>query len=288
MVSETHSKPANFSISGFIQLTRFWNLLIIALAQYFTAFFLLSDNELALSSTMALLSISTVIIAAAGYIINDYYDVKIDLINKPQRVVVGRILKRRVAMIAHTILNFTGIGIGFFISWKVGLLNFLCAFILWLYSNQLKRIAFLGNLSVALLTGLAILVIGLVFEPDNTLIMAYSLFAFAFTLIREIIKDIEDLKGDSTFGCKTLPVVYGVRRTKRLIYFLSYMFLIALCTLAYLVIGLQMTYLCIGLILPIGYLTFKLYKADKISEYNFLSNYCKFVMLFGICTMIFF
>lgn len=288
MVSENHSKPANFSISGFIQLTRFWNLLIIAIAQYFTAFFLLSNSTLVFSLNMALLSFSTVIIAAAGYIINDYYDVKIDLINKPHRVVVGRILKRRVAMIAHTILNFVGIGIGFYLSWKVGVLNFICAFVLWLYSNQLKRIAFLGNLSVALLTGLSILIIGLVFEPDNILIKVYSLFAFVFSLIREIIKDIEDLKGDSTFGCKTLPVVYGVRKTKSLIYILSYLFLISLCTLAYVVVGLQMTYLCIALVLPIGYLTFKLYKADKISEYNFLSNYCKFVMLFGICTMVFF
>ncbi|MEQ8573165.1 MAG: geranylgeranylglycerol-phosphate geranylgeranyltransferase, partial [Fulvivirga sp.] len=201
MVSETHSKPTNFSISGFIQLTRFWNLLIIALAQYFTAYFLLSNSSLVFSKEMALLSFSTIIIAAAGYIINDYYDVKIDLINKPKRVVVGRILKRRVAMIAHTVLNFIGIGIGLHLSWKLGALNFLCAFVLWLYSNQLKRIAFLGNLSVALLTGLSILIIGLFFEPDNILIMAYSLFAFAFTLIREIIKDIEDLKGDSSFGC---------------------------------------------------------------------------------------
>lgn len=288
MVSETHSKPANFSISGFIQLTRFWNLLIIALAQYFTAYFLLNKTSLAFSKEMALLSFSTIIIAAAGYIINDYYDVKIDLINKPKRVVVGRILKRRVAMIAHTVLNFIGIGIGFYLSWKVGLLNFLCAFVLWLYSNQLKRIAFLGNLSVALLTGLSILIIGLFFEPGNILITAYALFAFAFTLIREIIKDIEDLKGDSTFGCKTLPVVYGVRKTKSFIYILSYLFLIGLCTLAYLLVGLAMTYLCLGLIIPIGYLTFKLYRADKISEYNFLSNYCKFVMLFGICTMVFF
>ncbi|MEQ8477371.1 geranylgeranylglycerol-phosphate geranylgeranyltransferase [Fulvivirga sp.] len=288
MVSETHSKPTNFSISGFIQLTRFWNLLIIALAQYFTAYFLLSNSSLVFSKEMALLSFSTIIIAAAGYIINDYYDVKIDLINKPKRVVVGRILKRRVAMIAHTVLNFIGIGIGLHLSWKLGALNFLCAFVLWLYSNQLKRIAFLGNLSVALLTGLSILIIGLFFEPDNILIMAYSLFAFAFTLIREIIKDIEDLKGDSTFGCKTLPVVYGVRKTKSIIYILSYLFLIGLCTLAYLIVGLAMTYLCLGLIIPIGYLTFKLYRADKISEYNFLSNYCKFVMLFGICTMVFF
>lgn len=288
MVSETHSKPTNFSISGFIQLTRFWNLLIIALAQYFTAYFLLSNSSLVFSKEMALLSFSTIIIAAAGYIINDYYDVKIDLINKPKRVVVGRILKRRVAMIAHTVLNFVGIGIGLHLSWKLGALNFLCAFVLWLYSNQLKRIAFLGNLSVALLTGLSILIIGLFFEPDNILIMAYSLFAFAFTLIREIIKDIEDLKGDSTFGCKTLPVVYGVRKTKNIIYILSYLFLIGLCTLAYVIVGLAMTYLCLGLIIPIGYLTFKLYRADKISEYNFLSNYCKFVMLFGICTMIFF
>lgn len=287
MVTE-YSKPANFSLSGFIQVTRFWNLLIIVLAQYFTATFLLDINGIALSESLFLLSLSTVLIAAAGYIINDYYDVKIDLINKPKRVVVGRVLKRRVAMIAHTVLNFTGIGIGLILSYEIAALNFISAVALWAYSNQLKRVAFFGNLLVALLTGLSIYVIAIYFDPANTMIIAYSLFAFFVTLIREIIKDMEDLKGDANFGLRTLPIVYGLRKTKNLIYVLSIVLLITLSLLFYNLIGFEMMLFSLSLSLPLAYMFFKLHKADTTADFNFLSNFCKIIMLAGIGTMILF
>src|SRR5690606_34862812 len=102
---------------------------------------------------LLLLVLSTLLIAAAGYIINDYYDVKIDYINKPKRVVVGRILKRRGVMVAHTILNFMGILIGFYLSIWVGIISVGSAFMLWWYSNQLKRLPFIGNFFIAVLTG---------------------------------------------------------------------------------------------------------------------------------------
>ncbi len=282
------SKPSNFSISGFIQVIRLWNLIIIALAQYFTAFFLLSIDGVIYNQQLLLLSLSTVIIAAAGYIINDYYDIKIDLINKPKRVVVGKVLKRRVAMIAHTVLNLIGIGIGFFLSYQMMAINFMSALLLWAYSNQFKRMVLVGNFLVAFLTALSIYVVAFYFDPYNTLIIAYSLFAFFFTLIREIIKDIEDLKGDENFGCRTLPIVYGIRFTKNTIYILSIILMTTLCLLFYKMIGLHMMLMCLTLIIPVGYLFYKLSKADTTAEFNFLSNYCKFIMLIGISSMILF
>ncbi|QSE97806.1 geranylgeranylglycerol-phosphate geranylgeranyltransferase [Fulvivirga lutea] len=287
-MSIEYSKPVNFSFSGFIKLTRFWNLVIIVFAQYFTAFFLLENASVITSLNLAILSGSTVIIAAAGYIINDYYDVKIDLINKPQRVVVGRILKRRVAMILHTALNFIGITMGFLLGYKIGLLNFISALLLWSYSNQLKRTVLVGNLVVALLTGLSIYVIAIYFEPNNNYILGYALFAFFMTLIREIIKDLEDLKGDSTFDCRTLPVVHGPRKTKLIIYIISVSLLLSLCSLFYLRIGASMLTMALLLIGPLAYLFLRLRKADTVKEFNYLSNYCKLVMLAGITSMAFF
>ena len=291
MASST-SKPRTFSLSGLIQLTRFWNLLIIALAQYFTATFLIDSSRgvyyFITHERLFLLSFSSVLIAAAGYIINDYYDVKIDLINKPDRVVVGKLLKRRVAMAMHTVLNLTGIAIGFVLSWKIGLVNFASALLLWLYSNQLKRMPFIGNFVVALLTGLSIYMVELLFRSGNILVLSYALFAFVFTLIREVIKDMEDLKGDATFGCRTLPVVYGLRKTKVLIYVVSAAFLIVLSTLAYIFVGKEMTLLCLLLIVPVSLLSYKLAYADTIRDFGYLSNYCKIIMLLGIISMIFF
>ncbi|MTI21995.1 prenyltransferase [Fulvivirga sp. RKSG066] len=290
MADSKNIKPTNFSLKGFILVTRFWNLLIIVFAQFFTAIYLSRSSgsivETLTDIRLLLLALSSVLIAAAGYIINDYYDVKIDLINKPHRVVVGRILKRRVAMVAHTILNFMGISIGFLLSWQIGIINFLSALILWLYSNQLKRIALVGNVTVAVLTGLSIYIINVLYQELNYLVIAYALFAFTFTLIREIIKDMEDVKGDLTFGCRTFPVVYGLRNTKVLLYIIEISFVIGLAALAYAFLGFKMMTFSLLLIIPLGFLTYKLYKADTTRHFNLLSNYCKVVMLIGILSMV--
>lgn len=292
MAFSKNNKPANFSLKGFILVTRFWNLLIIVLAQYFTAIFLSlpgKDNlEVLTDIRLFILSLSSVFIAAAGYIINDYYDVKIDLINKPDRVVVGRILKRRVAMVAHTTLNFIGIALGFLLSLEIGIINFITALVLWFYSNQLKRIALVGNVAVALLTALSIYVLNVLYQEDNYLVIAYALFAFTFTLIREVIKDMEDAKGDLTFGCRTFPVVYGIRKTKYFLYVIGIAFLLGLTIMAYTFIGIEMAAFCLLLLIPIAILGYKLYQADTTRHFNQLSNYCKLIMLLGIISMVFY
>jgi 4-hydroxybenzoate polyprenyltransferase len=285
-------KPANFNFEGFLRLTRVQNLLIIAFTQYITAVFLVGPAEAwwayLSSPKLFLLSISTLFIAAAGYIINDYYDVKIDYINKPERVIVGRVIKRRIVMIAHTVFNFLGITIGFYLMPKLGLVNFLAAFWLWLYSNQLKRLPFIGNLSVAFLTALSICVVAFYYRQNEVLIYTYALFAFAITLVREIIKDMEDVKGDANFGCKTLPILMGIRNTKVLLYVLIALFIFFLVYMAAEVDKFVLKNFFILLILPVAYLVIRLVRADSRKEFSFLSLYCKFVMLAGIISMMFF
>jgi 4-hydroxybenzoate polyprenyltransferase len=275
-----------FTLGALVRLTRFWNLVIIGLAQYVTAGFLI-NNAAIFDVKLLLLSISTVLIAAAGYIINDYYDVKIDLINKPERVVIGKSIARRFAILFHTVLSFSGVGIGFLLSWKIGIINFLSVFLLWLYSNYLKRQPFVGNLTVALLTGLAIELINVLYAINNQLVTIYALFAFFMTLIREIIKDMEDLKGDNSFGCRTLPIVWGIRKTKILVYILMMVFTMAVVALNRLYVGLPMNYFLLFLFLPMGLVLVRLLRADTIKDFNLLSQLCKVIMLLGILTMVF-
>jgi len=275
-----------FTFGALIRLTRFWNLVIIGLAQYFTALLLISRTTL-YDEKLLLLSISTVLLAAAGYIINDYYDVKIDLINKPDRVVIGKSIARRFAILFHTALSFLGIGLGFLINWKMGVINFLSAFLLWFYSNYLKRLPFVGNFTVALLTGLAIELVNFLYDVNNQLVTIYALFAFFMTLIREIIKDMEDLKGDNSFGCKTLPIIWGIRKTKLLVYFLVTIFILAVVGLNRLYVGLSMSYFLIFLFLPMGLFLVRLKRADTIKDFNLLSQLCKVIIILGILTMIF-
>src|SRR5690606_19798788 len=140
------------------------------------------------------------------------------LINKPERVVIGKSITRRYAILYHTLLSAAGVLLGFILSWKIAAVNIASANILWWYSNSLKRQPFIGNFVVALLTGIAIWLVDSLYKTGHMLIITYASFAFFITLIREIIKDMEDLKGDLTFGCQTLPIVWGMRRTKYVIY----------------------------------------------------------------------
>ncbi|MEO1051351.1 MAG: geranylgeranylglycerol-phosphate geranylgeranyltransferase [Bacteroidota bacterium] len=290
MSSNTSISPKNFSLTGFIKLTRVWNLLIIVLAQYFTAIFLVAEgdnwNNVLFDLRLFLLSLSTVLIAASGYIINDYYDVKIDYINKPERVVVGKVLKRRVVMVAHTFINFAGIAIGAYLSLKLGLINFLSALLLWLYSNILKRRPFIGNFSVALLTGLSIYVVNVLYEINSPLVIIYALFAFSFTLIREVIKDMEDIRGDLAFGCKTLPIIWGIRRTKWFLFYISLAFLFCVIVISNLFLTKSFILLSFLLIPPVAVLIFYMYRADTKRAFTRLSNLCKLIMLLGIISMI--
>ncbi len=269
-----------------LKLTRVGNLLIIALTQYFTAGFLIGMYTLN-DFNLMLLSISTISIAAGGYVINDYYDVKIDYINKPNRVVIGKIISRRYAILFHVMLSTLGIALGVYLSLGIGLVNAVSVFLLWLYSNNLKRLPFIGNVTVALLTGLAVIVVDLFYRTNNSLIIIYALFAFFITLVREVIKDMEDLKGDNSFGCKTLPIIWGIRKTKVLLYIILVAFGGIVVVLNQLYRALPFKYHLIFLFVPLLWLLYRLIRADMKKDFTRLSIFCKVIMLLGILSMAF-
>ncbi len=269
-----------------LRLTRFWNLAIIGLAQYFAAFFLISKSTIA-DWRLFVLSASTLFVAAAGYIINDYYDVKIDLINKPERVVVGKKITRRYALLLHSVLSFIGIGLGLLLGWRIGCIHVVSVFLLWFYSNQLKRLPLIGNIVVAALTGLSILLLDILYRSDNSFVIIYSIFAFFMTLVREVVKDMEDLKGDHTFGCKTLPIIWGIRKTKTLLYVLLAIFAVSVLLLNDQYSRLPIRYFIIFLFVPLGWLFIRLIRADTKKEFYQLSQLCKLIILLGIASMLF-
>lgn len=281
---------SNFRIKRFVvsfaRLTRVWNLIIIALAQYLTAAFLI-DFSTVLDPKLFILSLSTVMIAAGGYIINDYYDIKIDLINKPQRVVIGKSITRRYAILFHTLLSFAGVILGFLLSWKIAAVNFVSVTVLWWYSNSLKRQPFIGNFVVALLTGIAIWLVDSLYKTGHMLIISYASFAFFITLMREIIKDMEDLKGDQTFGCQTLPIVWGMRRTKNLIYAILTLFLVTIMLINYYFQNLPVHYFLLFLFAPMLWFLARLIGADTKKDFAWLSRFCKIILLLGILSMAF-
>ncbi len=279
----------SISIRGLFRISRPINLLMVAFAQLMTAYFLVETTQVGLpvlqDYRLYLLVLSTVMITAAGYMINDYYDVKIDYVNRPHEVVVGKSIKRRMVIFLHTILNFTAIGLGYLVSPRIALINFFAAFLLWLYSNRLKRGPFIGNLTVAFLTALAIYLVAYHYQKSELLVMTYAIFAFFLNLIREIIKDIEDRPGDRKHGCRTLPIVIGFRKTKQVIFMIAIGFVFAILIVTF-KINNSILFIYFG-ILGLAFLWFmwKIYQADRKDHFTQLSAIAKVLMLVGTLSM---
>ena len=274
------------NIGGFISASRVPNQLIIAFTQIITGLILLEHSqEDVLSIRFIALILSTQMIAAGGYIINDYYDQKIDMINRPDKVIVGVHFNRRMALLSHLLLNLTAILIGFWIDSLIGLIHVFSSFVLWIYSNQLRRLPLIGNLAISSLSGLTFLIVSVFFRQESNLVMIYALFAFTITLIREVIKDIEDVKGEAAYGCETLPVIWGIRGAKIAIY------LISISGIGLLILFLSYTRI-FGLLIYFTVLgpffiwfVFQLYRADTRKQFSLLHRACNLIILSGLCSI---
>jgi 4-hydroxybenzoate polyprenyltransferase len=287
--------PVSAFVRGFLRLVRVRNLLIVVATQYLARYFLVgwggppsrsAGLALLADRNLFLLAFSTGCIAAAGYIINDYFDVKIDLVNKPRRVVIGRYLKRRWALVAHQVLNVLGCAIGLYLSRWVFLADVVSVSLLWFYSANLKRQPLIGNVVISLLTALTFLVLALYYRQNVPMLLVYAAFSFGISLVREIIKDMEDIRGDARFGCRTLPIVWGIRRTKNLLYGLIATFIALLFLTADALHNPRLGQLFLGLLLPISYLVWRLVQADTRQAFGQLSQLCKLIMLLGVLSMI--
>lgn len=312
-------------LKAFFRLVRYPNLIFIAITQFLFYFCIVSptvhpesffpDEFLLLS----LLVLSSVFIAAGGYIINDYFDLNIDLVNKPGRIVVEKVIPRRWAILLHWLFSLVGILLGFYISyvtknWLIGFSNIICVLLLWVYSTTFKKKLLSGNIIISLLTAWVVLIIFFFIDHISSsslqnwhisnqiddashrrimrLAFLYGGFAFVISIIREVIKDMEDMEGDARFGCKTMPIVWGIPVAKVFVG----VWLMAL-TGSLLAIQIYAMYLgwwwsilyCVTLIIiPLLWITRKLYQATTSADFGYLSGAVKFVMLTGILSMIFF
>jgi len=278
---------STFVLAGF-RLVRIPNLIILLLTSLMVYLYLVQPNpewHALLHIKIWLLTIAVVFTAAAGYVINDYYDIKIDYVNKPKRVVVGRIIARRTAIILHTVLNFIAVVLAILVSWKVCLSVFLSSVLLWYYANSLKRKPLTGNLAVAFLAGFSVYIIGLLREDESVAIILFSVFAFTISLIREIIKDMEDMKGDLAHDCKTLPIIIGEQKTKVLLFVLIALFTLMVAVWFYPKNEHLVMYCGVILFPLIIMMIVGLVIAKNTHQYRRISRLCKWIMLAGVLSM---
>lgn len=291
---------------AFLNLIRFKNLIFIVLLQVLIKFILFNSLEFntALSGfNFTILIFATVCIAAGGYIINDIYDVAIDHINKPERLIVGTIFSQKKVFYFYLGITTTGVFAGFYLSnlvekpFLAGLFIILAA-LLYLYASYIKKIILAGNLLVAFMVAMSIIILGLfdlfpalnfanqaVFSNIFALLLAYALFAFLLTLIREIVKDLEDINGDKNGGRKTIPIVLGRKRTGFLLFILGVV--VTCIVLFYMYQQLYrfpyaMLYFLFFIIGPLLYFCIKILSTNSKKGYSKLASILKLIMLFGI------
>ncbi len=264
----------------------------------------------------ALLVLATSFVSAGGYIINDYFDVRIDNINKPDEMVIDKGVKRRVAMGAHAVLSSLGVAIGIFLAGKSnillsgGVLFTLSVIGLWFYSTSFKYQFLTGNLIISLLTAMVPFMVALfeipriivkyndifiqqqaVGTPITTTILlwtgAYATAAFALSLIREIIKDMEDVEGDKEYGCRTIPIVMGMQKAKIIAATLIIFFMTGIGYIQhtqYAAHDLISFFYFMGLIqFPLAFVLFRVLNAEQKKHFHLASIMVKVIMLAGIC-----
>lgn len=255
----------------------------------------------------SLLVLSTLCLAAAGYIINDIYDIETDRINKPHQMIIGRGVTEKTAFNLFLLFNVVGVGLGFYLALLVGEAIFFSIFImvsalLFLYASTLKQRPLIGNIIISLLVGIAILLVG-IFElipsitPQNRptqltffkLALDYALFAFGINLIREIIKAIEDIDGDHKAGMKTLPIVIGRTRTKNIAFALLIAFILGIIYYVITYLYQQpvaVVYFLGAILAPLIYCSVALFSAKSKQQFHYLSKVLKLVMITGILSIL--
>ncbi|OMP29910.1 geranylgeranylglycerol-phosphate geranylgeranyltransferase [Mangrovimonas sp. DI 80] len=293
-----------------LKLIRWKNLLMIALTQYLIKYAFFEPFGVNITLNLfgfSLLVLATLCIAAGGYVINDIYDVETDLINKPDQVIVGKTISEQAANNLFIAFNVIGVGIGFYLSHLVGKSAFFATFIivsglLYVYASYLKPMPLIGNLVISAMVALSIIIVGL-FElipaitPGNqetqltffTILWDYALFAFILNLLREMIKDIEDIDGDHKAGMNTLPIAIGRERAKKIAFAVSF---IPLGGAIYYLINylygnmVAVVYFLVAIIAPMLYIVIKIFMAETKKEFHFISNMIKLVMLLGMLSLI--
>ncbi len=299
------------NMTSFLNLIRWKNLLLIALAQILIKYALIEPFEVVRFTLndfgFGLLVLATLCVAAAGNVINDIYDVDTDLVNKPGKVIIGKSISEKSGFNIYIIFTVIGVGLGFYLSNLVGRSGFSAIFViisalLYIYATYLKQTLLIGNITISFLVAMSLIIVGL-FEllPVITLqnqetqltffkiIFDYAIFAFIINLLREMVKDIEDINGDYKAEMKTLPILIGRERALKVVFAVS---LIPLFAVSYYIITYLYThYIAVGyflifIIAPLLYFTIKSFSAETKNEVVFLSLLLKLIMLFGVLSLL--
>ncbi len=279
-----------WKLFGLFSVVRGYNILIIVLAQYLTAIYILAPDLpvrkviFDLNLLMLVLASSTAI--AGGYIINNFYDREKDLINRPRKTMLDRLVSQRTKLSAYFILNFLSVVLASYVSFRAVLFFSIYIFVLWYYSHRLKKYPFIGNLTAAVLAVVPFFAVFIYYQNFALVIFVHATFLFLLISMRELVKDLENITGDLAQNYRTIPVVYGERVSKIMLTLLAVLTLIPVYfLLQYFDIGYMGYYFYFTIVALIVFVVFLWLSAQKI-HYILLHTILKLGIVIGVLSIV--
>ncbi len=292
--ANTPKKPEKYSVFhkvlSMFSVVRGYNIFIIVLAQYLAAIFIFAPDkslrETLLNPDLFLIVLATTCVIAAGYIINNFYDVKKDVINKPIKTKIDSIVSQKVKLNSYFVLNFIGFLFGLLVSWRAAVFFSVYIFLIWLYSHKLKKYPLTRLISASVLALWPFFAIFVYFKNFSTIIFTHALFLFLVLMIKELVKDLENMKGDLAQNYLTLPIKYGEYFTKLLITILVIFTLDPIYFLwKYPEMGMMKYYFYFAGLMFVIFLIV-LWKANSKKNYLLLHNLIKVIIVVGVLSLI--
>lgn len=285
MVSRKNRILALKALSLF-SIVRGYNIGIIALAQYLASIYILAPErplrKVVFDPNLFLIVLCSTLVIAGGYIINNFYDSEKDLINKPRKTMLDRLVPQRTKIQAYFVLNFASVLLGSYVSFRAALFFAAYVFGIWLYSHRLKRIAFLGNFVSATLAIAPFFAVFVYYHNFKTVIFVHALFLFLLILSRELIKDMENVAGDLAQNYRTIAVKYGAGVSKRYVTLLVLLALVpAYLLIRFFDVGYMYLYFIASSLLLLLFLIL-LWKSHRKLHYVWLHNILKFIIVSGV------
>lgn len=285
------NKSLTFKLVGLFFSARGYNVLMIVLAQYLASIFILAPNsfslrEILFDSNLFIIVICSALVIASGYLINNFYDSEKDLINRPYRTYIDNKVSPRTKLSIYFVLNFLSVILASYISFRAVLFFSAYIFVIWFYSHKLKRITFIGNFIAALLAIAPFFAVFVYYKHFESVIFFHAVFLFSLILIREITKDLENLKGDYAQNYKTIPVKYGEKYTKSLLSIIfALAFVITLFLVNYFNLGLMdyYFYTCLGAFV---FLVIYLWSSHKRIQFKILHLLLKILIVVGVFSIL--
>ena len=277
-------------ILSIFSVVRGHNIGLIVLAQYLTSIFILSYEtpliEVVLDPSLFVIVASSVGAIASGYIMNNFYDQEKDLINRPQKSILERLVSQRTKLSLYFGINILVILLSALISVKVGLFFSGYIFFIWLYSHKIKKLPILGNLTSALLSITPFFAIFLYFKNYNLLIFVFGFYLLLILAIRDLVKDLENIVGDLTLDYKTVPVVYGEKAAKLMISILiAINCLVSILLVFCFELGLMHSFF-LGSAIYLCILLFLIWNSRRQQDYNRIHNFLKLLILAGVLSIV--